>query len=143
MNPQIIIAAIIAAMGFGSAWQIQSWRYGAKESERVQLLLIDREAQAARALRNSDTVIAAQNAAAARIVVLRRDGDSARNQLVSLSNAADEALRRAKAGHDASLNTATAAVNILKQCGKEYAGLAEVADRHVSDIQTLTAAWPK
>ena len=35
MNPQIIIAAVIAAMGFAGGWTIQSWRYGAKEAARL------------------------------------------------------------------------------------------------------------
>jgi hypothetical protein len=143
MNPQLIIAGIIAALGFGSAWQIQSWRYGAKEAAHALALLNDSRNAAARDIRRIDAVISAQNASAVRAVALRRDAYSSRAALVSLSNAADEALRRAQAGHDASLNTATAAVYILKQCGKEYAGLAEVSDRHVNDLKTIAEAWPK
>lgn len=143
MNPQLIIAAIIAALGFGSAWQIQSWRYGAKEADRVKQALRITQENAATTLRRTDNIIQAQNDAAVRAVALRRDADRSRTALVSLSNAADEALRRAQAGHDASINTAAAAVYVLKQCGKEYAGLAEVADRHVNDLKTIAEAWPK
>lgn len=143
MNPQLIIAAVIFAMGFGSAFQIQEWRMKSKEADRVEQALRITQENTATTLRRTDNIIQAQNDAAVRAIALRRDADRSRTALVSLSAAADEALRRAQAGHDASINTAIAAIDILKRCGKEYAGLAEVADRHVNDIKTISEAWPK
>lgn len=43
----------------------------------------------------------------------------------------------------ACLATADALAGLLDQCQQEYRGMAEVADGHASDVQTLMEAWPK
>ena len=113
MSPQLIIAAIVAAASFGSAWQIQSWRMDAKEKANVEQILADQRSAATAALRRQEVVIAAQNAAAGREVALRRDADSARTALVGLSHATEQALSRAQATHAACLVTADAASELL------------------------------
>ena len=84
MSPHLIIAAVIAAMGFGAAWQIQSWRYTSKEADREQQQLEQVQQSAAASIRRADNVIAAQNAANARSVVLGRDRDRAYLELERL-----------------------------------------------------------
>lgn len=146
MTPQLIIAAIVAALGFGSAWQIQDWRYKAKEADRDRQTYetsLESERLAHRAQTQDDQrVINAQNAAALRQRVLRADADASRTALIGLSTAASEALSRANDSHNACLNTASAQSVVLNQCAVEYRGLAEDADRILSDRQTLINAWP-
>lgn len=143
MNLQLIIAAVIAASSFAGGWTIQSWRYGAKEKARVEQILVDQRLAAATAIRRADNVIQAQSAAANRAADLRRAADGSRAALVSLSHAADSALRAASASHNACLERATAIRVVLDQCGAAYQDLGTVADRHASDVKTLTDAWPK
>ena len=147
MIPQLYIAIAIAvassATGFGTAWKIQSWRAAEKENEIVQQTLLATQVAAKTAIRRADNIIAAQNNAALRDRVLRADAAGSRNALIGLSLAADEALRRAEATHDACLVTANAQNIVLNQCGARYRDLAETADRHASDTQTLIDAWPK
>lgn len=147
MNPLALAALISAVLSAGSAWQIQSWRFDAKEKHRVeqesaQALAAQRELRLLEARRTA-AVVAAQNAAAGRLSGLRRDADGARIALVSLSDAAAQALREARASHDACLVRADALGDVLAQCGVRHQALAETCDRHVSDIKTLIDAWPK
>lgn len=143
MNLQIILAALIAATSFGGAWQIQDWRYGAREAAHEQQKLADQQRAAAAAIRQSEAVIAAQSAAAARVATMRRDADGARAALVSLHDAADAAMRSAETSHAACIVTADAERVVLGQCSESYRSLAEVADGHASDVKTLTDACPR
>ncbi|MDP2323519.1 MAG: hypothetical protein Q8N51_05760 [Gammaproteobacteria bacterium] len=147
MNPLILSALIAAALSAGSAYQIQEWRYGAKEKARVeqesaQALAAQRDL---RALENRRYAVAAsaQVAAVGRDISLRRDADGSRAALISLSNAAEQALREAGTSHDACTVRATAISELLTVCAARHRELGEKASRHVSDIQTLTDAWPR
>lgn len=138
-----LTAAIAAAIGFGSAWQIQSWRADTLELEHVtEKLDAEREIHQLDQARSS-ALAAAQNAARTRDVSLRADADAARGALIGLSSSADAALRSAGAGLDACLVTATAASQLLNQCARQYQDMGAAADRHVNDIKTLMAAWPR
>ena len=143
MNPQLIIAALIAAAGFGTAWKIQDWRMDAKERERVEQELNDERVRAATQIRREEAVIVAQNQAQARARSLRLDADGARAAADGLRVATAEALRTAATSHAACTERAAAIRVVLDQCGAAYQELGAVADRHTSDIQTLMAAWPK
>lgn len=141
--PQLIVALFITVISFGSAWTIQSWRFDARELEHVtQANLAQRQAADAAIARERD-VAKAQNAAALRLRHLRAAADSSRASLISLSDAADSAMRSAEASHDACLVTAAAERVVLNQCGDRYRSLAEIADRHASDIQMMQEAWQK
>ena len=61
---------------------------------------------------------------------LRDDLTAIRGQLGQLSR-------------DALAERATAVSLVLDQCARRYQSMAAVADRHVSDLKTLMAAWPK
>lgn len=43
----------------------------------------------------------------------------------------------------ACITTADALAGLLDQCQQEYRAMAEIADGHASDVQTLTEAWPQ
>lgn len=143
MNPQLIVAAVLVAFGFGTGWTVQGWRYGAKEREHVEQALAAERLAATTDVRRQEDVIAAQNAAETRARGLRVDAAGARDALVGLSDAADAALRSAAATHAACLERANTLDQLLQASAGEYRNLAEKADRHASDVQTLTAAWPK
>jgi len=143
MTAQLIAAAVLALAAFGSAWQIQDWRYGAKEQENAQHQLAAQRQAAATAVRRVDNVIEAQNAAAVRDRGLRIDAAGARTALVGLHAAAADAMRAAAASHDACVDRAAAIGDVLKESTDRYAELGQKADRHASDVKTLTDAWPR
>ena len=143
MQIQLIIAALIYAIGFGSAWKIQSVRADAKEKEHVEQILADRRTAAASNIRRLDNVISAQDKATVRLVALRRDADASHWALVSLSSAADTALRSAQDSQAACLERAHTLRDVLGTMAETGGTIAAQADRHASDVQTLTEAWPK
>ena len=143
MTPQLIIAALIAAAGFGSAWQIQSWRFDAKEKDYAQQALADQRSAATAAIRRTETVIQAQSAATVRDGVLRRDAAGARTALVGLSLATEQALRDAATTHAACTERASALGELLGTVASAGGDIAGKADRHANDAKTLIDAWPK
>ena len=126
MNPCLIVALAIAAGSFGSAWQIQSWRYDAKEKARVEQQLEDVRQSAARNIRFRDVEIDAQNQAETRA-----------------RTSTDAALRAAGASKEACLIRAATLGELFEESAAEYTELAEKAGRHVNDIQKLTGSWPE
>lgn len=132
-----------AVMAFGSAWKIQSWRFDAKEKVHVEeQIAMERDARIMDNKRISNVVVA-QNEARARETGLRAAADSSRAELGGLQSSSDAALRAAAADHAACTVSAAALSVVLNQCAGQYQALGEIADRHVSDIETLNAAWPK
>ena len=143
MNPQLIIAALIAAAGFGSAWKIQSLRMDAKEKDYVEQALVDQRLAAATAIRHTEAVITATNAATVRDANLRRDADGARTALVGLSLATEQALRDAATTHAACTERARALGDVLGTVAAAGGAIAAQADRHANDAKTLSEAWPR
>lgn len=143
MNIQLIIAAVIAASSFLGGWTIQSWRYGAKEKDRVEQELVDQRNAATTAIRRTETVIQAQSAATVRDAALRRDAAGARDESDRLRTSRDEAVRIAAASHNACLERIDAfsvVLGTVEAAGREVAAQ---ADRLHSDRQTLIDAWPR
>lgn len=131
---------VAASMAFAGAWNIQSWRCDAKEKVRVEeQITVERDARILDNKRISG-VVAAQNAARVREVDLRAAADRSRAALGGMQASTDAALRSAAADHSACTVTAAALGSILNQCTGRYQALGEAADRHVSDIRTLTDA---
>lgn len=151
MTPQIYIVGAIALAsfggGFGAAWKIQNGLQAEGEVERAKQTYetsLESQRLAHRSQTEDDQrVIAAQNAAALRQRVLRDDADRLRSAYVGLSNDSSVALSSALESHDACIKSATAQDFVLSQCGERYSSLAQAASGHVSDIQTLTEAWPR
>ena len=142
MNPHLLIAAIIAAIGFGSGWHLQTLRYTAKEAEHDQQKLVQVQHSAAESIRWADNVIEAQNQSAARSAALRRDLDGARTELDRLRLALARPVPGTSATGDACPVTDDPARQLLATCAAELVEMGGIADRHASDVQTLMAAWP-
>ena len=136
----VAAGALAGALGFSSAWQIQNWRADAHEKDRIVLAAEQERKLHAVEQAGRDAVIAAQNLARTREAKLRADAAGARNALVGLRAATDGAVSAARASHDACVVAATTTSQLLNECSEKYRELGEVADRHVSDIQTLMDA---
>lgn len=154
MYTYVATAILAAALSATGTWKIQQWRMDAKEKEHewrmdakekehVEQILDAERRAAAKAIRNQETVIAAQSEAARRAADLRRDAAGSRAALVGLSSSADQALRDAATSHAACTERAAAISQLLNQCGSAYQELGAIADRHASDVKTLMDAWPK
>jgi hypothetical protein len=147
MTPQLIIAGVLFASGsvagFGAAWKWQAYRMDAKELEHVQQQLANERSAATTAIRRTETVIAAQSAAAIRERGLRNDVAGARTAAISLHDAAAAAMRDASVSHAACTERAAALGDVLQASAERYRDLGETCDRHVSDIKTLIESWPK
>ena len=146
----LISAAIAGALGFGFAWQIQSLRADSLEKTHVEQKLA--QEQDARKLDQARTsaLAAAQNAGIARQAVLRADADAARAVNSRLRSERAVAIATVASIAHACADPRTASgelLGILKDAADETADalieLAGKADRHVSDIKTLTDAWSK
>lgn len=143
MNLTIIAAAVAGALGFTLAWQLQAGNIAKMEIDHANTRLAAAAAARQTIERTTHQVITAQNNAASRVFVLRRDADASRNSLVGLRESTDHAMRAAAADLDA-CNSNTATTNqLFNQCGAELQTLGERADGHVSDIKTLSDAWAK
>ena len=135
-------ALISASIAATSAWQVQNWRYGAKETEREQQKLVEVQQSAATAIRQLDNVLMAQNAGASRAIRLRSDLDSARTELDRLRIAL-RAMPAADPTTGACPNRADPARELLAACAAELVEMGGIADRHASDALMLQQAWPK
>ena len=136
-------AILSASLAFGGGWQINQWRHDAHEKQAIEQAAAQQRELHRLEQKRSNGVIAAQNVARTREIVLRRDADSARDALDSLRDQSAAALLSARSSHDACIVASSAATELLNQCGKRYTELGATADRHASDIETLMGAWPK
>lgn len=147
MNPQIIIAAIIAAMGFaggfGTAWKIQAGNINAKEAAYAKQILANVRDSAAADIRRLDNTITAQNRAAVRAIAVRRDSDSVRSELDRLRLAARSTVPSTCDAADAGIVRADPARELFLECSEQLTTLAGKVDRHVNDLRMMAEAWPK
>lgn len=154
IGPRTIVELIVAVALCGATWQVQTWRYGAKEAAHAKQDHEEAQARAAQALatvqqnaavaiRRADNVIAAQDAATRREALLRADADGVRRALASLHDAAADALHAAAQSQAACLAHAATLSELFSASAKRYGDLAEKADGHASDVKTLTDAWPE
>ena len=135
-----ILAAVLSATG---TWKVQQWRMDAKEKEHVEQILDAERRAAAKAIRNQETVIAAQSEAARRAADLRRDAAGSRDALVGLSHATDAALRDAAASQSACTDSASKLKVVFMECSRNYEEVARDADTWENDARTLADAWPR
>lgn len=143
MNLTIISGAIAFAMGFGAAWQVQSGRMDSLKLEAQSVRIAKDRAYRARAERHIETVAATQARAAKRVADMAGVSDSNRTELQRMQSQSADSLRAAAGSLDACLASAHALSVVSNQCADSYSTLARDAQGHVSDIQTLTEAWPK
>ena len=143
MSPQLLIAAIIAAASFGTAWRIQDWRFDAKEKTHEEQKLVQVQLSAAADIRRMDNTIQAQRAATSRAVALRRDLDSARSELERLRDALNSDMPRASATASTCAESGSKRNVVLLECLASYEALARDADLWKNDALMLRDAWPK
>ena len=143
MNPQLLIAAAIAAAGFSGGWHLQTLRYTAQEHERDQQKLAQVQQSAAASIRRADNVISAQVDATARDVGLRRDLNNARTELDRLRTQLAQPMPRAETSPGSCVERADPARELLAACAAELVEMGGIADRHASDALMLQQAWPK
>lgn len=137
-------AVISAALAFGSAWKIQSWRMDAQEKQRAEQIIETQKLVFRKYEVDQERVHTAQNTAVLRQRDLLNVLNAARDELDGLRRTSDEANRRiAAASADALRQYATTANSVLAECTRAYLGVAEKAQGHANDVGTLTEAWPK
>ena len=128
-------------------WGVQGWRYGATIA-KMGKANADSVLAFQQAARKQETdwnakLQGAQNEAAKRETVIRADATRARASADGLRNEISEIRRQLPdLAAEASRVRADTFAGILGECVGEYQALAEKADRHVSDKQTLIDAWP-
>ena len=147
------LAAFVGAVaiGFGLAWQIQGIRLDRTEIafEKYQGQVEQQAVEARRAALDKEQfwnqeVENARINAQTRESRLKRDAANAQSAVVGLRNELGSLQARlATSSCDACTATAATLGVLLAQCAEDYRAMAEVADRHASDVQTLTEAWPK
>ena len=146
MSPQLLIAAIIAAIGFsggfGVAWKMQAGTINAKDAQYAESKLAQVQQSAAADIRRLDNTITAQRAATARSVALRGDLDSALSELERLRLALASSVPGTGDAAGSCPVTDDPARQLLATCAAELVEMGGIADRHASDVQTLMAAWP-
>lgn len=142
---------LAACGGAWAAWAIQSFRLDDIEHDftgyKLQVAQQAVEARQAalkieaRWLKEKED---AEQKAAERESVLRAERDRALAGARRLhDDIAALRVRLPNAIPSACIATADTLAVLFDQCQQEYRGMAEVADGHASDVQTLMEAWPK
>ena len=86
----------------------------------------------------------AQNAASKREIKLEKSIVDLRHQLDGMRFAASEQRKRiATLSVDAARRVADAGIAVFRECSTEYSTVAVIADKCLSERQTLIDAWPK
>lgn len=132
---------VAAALGACAAWFVQDWRITNAENHRLENARNEERELSRMESKRIAEVVAAQNAARLRESKLRMDAVAAKSAADSLRRAL--AVQAAGADPATCPDVAASQAVVLSDCAARYSGLAEIADRHASDIQTLTDAWPK
>jgi len=143
MRAALVIAVLSAAMGFGAAWKLQGHQLTKQELNHANERIAIARANRAALERNQNAVLAAQNNATARVVVLRRELAAAHGAVGGLRDDIDVAMRAANTSLDACTITARTAGELLAVCADRYTDMAGKAQGHVSDVRTLVEGWPK
>lgn len=151
MSPLVIRAAILLAVlagAFGAGWAAQGWRLGKKmaamERDQAEAVAIANETARLKERAMTKKVEGARNEAAKRETGLRRDADASRRATDSLRGELAELRRQLpNLAADACHQRADTLGKLLGACAEEYQSMAERADRHVNDEQTLMDSWPK
>ena len=142
MNPLLISALVSAALAFGSAWQIQSWRIDSLKlgyaNERLAI-----EQSSSRAIADAQAkVAAAQVDAQIAADRLKRDAAGA----VVAGNGLRDTLASAVRAAHTDLQTCTRQVDaigvVFDQCRAELQEMGRNADEWTNQALVLQQAWP-
>jgi len=147
------VAAFVGAVGLGfmAAWQIQGLRLDEAENEfRAYVVEVEDAAAASKKAAIEQYALWLQekedalNAAKLREDILRRDVATAQSAARGLRD--DIAALRERLSTDtveACRRYVGTLSDVLAECGERYSAVAGIADQCVSDVQTLSEAWPK
>lgn len=144
---QLIIAAVIAAVSFATAWTYQGNHYErviAEQRAAQSVLLVEAHANAKRETeRMAQAKDAAERKARVREATLARDlartrsvADGLRDDLATARSALPTASCDSVRVHAATLNT------VFGECAAAIEGLAGQAQGHAIDTLKLLDAWP-
>ena len=148
---QLVLIAGGIAVGFGAAWNLQGIRLDSLEVEfGTYRLAVERQAVIARAeaIKQKEQWIKekedAEQRAAQREATLRAERDRAlagarglRDDLAALRERLSTDTVEACQRYVGTLS------DVLAECSDRYGAVAGVADQCVSDVKTLSEAWPK
>lgn len=143
MNIALITSAIAATAGFALAWNLQAHQITKMELTHANERISIQRAARATIERTSNAVIKAQNDAAGRVAVIKRNADSLRVSVDGLRDDLDVTARAAASTIDACNRHAATVSGLLIASATRYRELAQTCDGHVSDVKTLIQAWPK
>ena len=154
MNPlllRLIPFAVSALAGFAIAWGIQGLRLTSAEQDFTKYKQEQRQVyqDAVDAAKDKTAALEtkvkeAENAATEREKENKVLADAVVRTSASLRDATATTRRGLPvASRDACIKTADTGLALLDKCQAEYGRLAAAADGHVSDIKTLTEAWPQ
>ena len=156
-NPMVLLALLAAAfvtgvtVGSSAAWYIQSIRIDKAEAAHLRYAAeVEQNAVAAKRAALDKEGFWRQEIENARINAqsrearLKRDAANAQSAVVGLRNDISALRARLATSTDETVLNAAASIGALfVRCADEYRAMAEIADRHASDVQTLIEAWPK
>ena len=132
-----IVAALISAFG---TWRVEEWRYGNKEKERIEAVLVEQQRQAKETFQKSEHVIAASNAGVVRLVALGNAADSARSALDSLRLQSAMRLQASTVSLDACTANAATLNKLFLTSGADLVRMGKVADIWANYAQTVNEA---
>lgn len=146
MYPQLLAYAALAAACAWAGWTAQGWRMGeriaALQTEYATAQVRAVEKAHAETIRLQEQADAAARKHAARAAALADDASGTRTALVSLSDAADQALRMSKDSIAACQSNAAALNLVFKSCASELQDMGKAADGWSSEALMLREAWP-
>lgn len=143
MNPLLISALVSAALAFGAAWQLQSWRIDSLKLEQAnERLAIEQSSRQALADAQAK-VAAAQDAAKVAADRLRRDAANAGRADVGLRDALASAVRSAHSDLETCTGQVTTLSELLTASTDLSRRIAAEADDWTNQAVTLQNAWPK
>ena len=149
--PQLAAFVGAVAIGFGLAWNLQGMRvdaldveFGQYRNEVEQNAIAAKHAMLDKEQFWRQEVENARINAQSREARLKRDVANAQSAVVGLRNDLSALRSRLATSTEASCLAAADSIGgLLAQCAEDYRAMAEIADRHTSDVQTLIEAWPK
>ena len=143
---------VLAALGGGwVAWSLQGFRLDSVKTDfagyKAQVAQQAVEARQA-ALKQKEAWIKEKEDAEVNAVLREAQLRSERDRAVAAGRRLRDDLTtlRTRLPHaipSAVLATADTLAGVLDQCQSDYRAMAEIADGHASDVQTLMEAWPK
>ena len=147
----LIEIAVVGALFTGAAYGVHRFLEYERDIGRNEVrqeyavkLAEAKDAAAKEQARLTKQLEDAQNAAVEREKVLRTTATAAATASASLRGTLDSIRAGVPTATVDALRNATVALTaVFGDCQDKYRGLAETADRHASDVKTLSDAWPR